>query len=273
MAPEVLRGEAADERSDIWALGVVLQELVTGHRPFLGNTEFELTAAILHESPASMPHEVPTSVANIVSRCLRKDPRERYQHAADVTHDLDEAQWTLGDVSPNSVETPSIAVLPFVDTSRDKDNDYFADGLSEEMLNVLTRIRGLGVASRTSAFYFKGKDVDLATVAMKLNVAATRGQRTHGGQTCANHRRPDPCGDRFVPVVADLRPRAGRHLRRAGRHRTVRGEGAARDMRGTRPNGRCSRSRSFLRPTSRWGWFGWTMTGTGRVQRHRFSAR
>ena len=76
------------------------------------------------------------------------------------------------ELSPISIDTPSIAVLPFVNTSKDKENDYFADGLSEELLNVLTRIRGLRVASRTSAFYFKGKDVDLPTVARKLNVAA-----------------------------------------------------------------------------------------------------
>ena len=73
---------------------------------------------------------------------------------------------------PTEAGTPSIAVLPFVNLSRDDENEYFADGLAEELLNVLAKIRGLRVASRTSAFYFKGKDVDLATVAQKLNVAA-----------------------------------------------------------------------------------------------------
>ena len=68
-------------------------------------------------------------------------------------------------------ETPSIAVLPFVNMSKDEDNEYFADGLAEELLTVLTKIRGLRVASRTSAFSFKGKDVDIPTVAQKLNVA------------------------------------------------------------------------------------------------------
>ncbi len=73
---------------------------------------------------------------------------------------------------PADAQTPSIAVLPFVNMSRDDENEYFADGLAEELLNVLAKIRGLRVASRTSAFFFKGKDVDLATVAQKLNVAA-----------------------------------------------------------------------------------------------------
>ncbi len=73
--------------------------------------------------------------------------------------------------APADKETPSIAVLPFVNMSRDEENEYFADGLSEELLNVLTKIRGLRVASRTSAFSFKGKGVDIPTVAQKLNVA------------------------------------------------------------------------------------------------------
>ncbi len=72
---------------------------------------------------------------------------------------------------PTDRDTPSIAVLPFVNMSRDEENEYFADGLSEELLNVLAKIRGLRVASRTSAFSFKGKDVDIPTVARKLNVA------------------------------------------------------------------------------------------------------
>jgi TolB-like protein/class 3 adenylate cyclase/Tfp pilus assembly protein PilF len=72
---------------------------------------------------------------------------------------------------PGEKEVPSIAVLPFINMSRDEENEYFADGLSEELLNVLAKIRGLRVASRTSAFSFKGKDVDIPTVAQKLNVA------------------------------------------------------------------------------------------------------
>jgi TolB-like protein/class 3 adenylate cyclase/Tfp pilus assembly protein PilF len=72
---------------------------------------------------------------------------------------------------PRAHETPSIAVLPFVNMSRDEENEYFADGLAEELLNVLAKMRGLRVASRTSAFSFKGKDVDIPTIAQKLNVA------------------------------------------------------------------------------------------------------
>ncbi|HVR93935.1 MAG TPA: hypothetical protein VHI75_08825, partial [Casimicrobiaceae bacterium] len=74
-------------------------------------------------------------------------------------------------LAPIDETMPSIAVLPFVNMSRDEENEYFADGLAEELLNVLSKIRGLRVASRTSAFSFKGTKVDIPTVAQKLNVA------------------------------------------------------------------------------------------------------
>src|SRR5439155_1390482 len=74
-------------------------------------------------------------------------------------------------LAPIDENMPSIAVLPFVNMSRDEENEYFADGLAEELLNVLSKIRGLRVASRTSAFSFKGTKVDIPTVAQKLNVA------------------------------------------------------------------------------------------------------
>ena len=84
MAPEVLRGERADARGDIWALGVVLYEMASGGLPFSGHTGFELTSAILRDSPAPLPPSVAAGLATIVQKCLRKDPAERYQRAAEV---------------------------------------------------------------------------------------------------------------------------------------------------------------------------------------------
>jgi TolB-like protein len=89
-------------------------------------------------------------------------------HAAAVGNAADAAARTT---VPFDAATPSIAVLPFVNRSREADDEYFSDGLADEMLNVLAKIRGLRVASRTSAFFFKGKDIDIPTVAQKLNVA------------------------------------------------------------------------------------------------------
>src|SRR5579872_5555497 len=83
MAPELLRGDAADVRSDLWALGVVLYEMLSGRVPFPGATRFAVSAAILHESIPPLPASVPASLRAIVERCLAKRPDERYQHASE----------------------------------------------------------------------------------------------------------------------------------------------------------------------------------------------
>jgi serine/threonine protein kinase/predicted negative regulator of RcsB-dependent stress response len=105
MAPELLRGQRGDQRADIWALGVLLYEMVTGRRPFGGATGFELSAAILHEPPQALPAAVPAPMRAIIQRCLEKNPADRYQHATDVQEAL------------NAVEAPieSMSVrVPFV---------------------------------------------------------------------------------------------------------------------------------------------------------------
>ena len=84
MAPEQLKGRPADERSDIWALGIVLHEMATGTRPFQGQTGFELTAAILNQPVPEVPASVPAPLANVVARCLAKEPGERCQPSSEV---------------------------------------------------------------------------------------------------------------------------------------------------------------------------------------------
>ena len=102
MAPELLRGEQTDVRSDIWALGVLLYELASGARPFVGATGFELSASILHEAPAPLSTRIPTSFQQVIQRCLSKDPGERYQRADEIRAALEAVQAELATGTPDS---------------------------------------------------------------------------------------------------------------------------------------------------------------------------
>ena len=180
MAPEQMRGESVDPRTDLFALGVVLYELASGRRPFEGKTNAEISSAILRDSPkplASIRSDLPAHLERIVRRCLEKDPRERAQSSLDVGNEL---RWLRRELErdgsrPQAMQTAemaaSIAVLPFVNRSRDADDEYFSDGLADELLNVLAKIKGLRVTARTSSFHFKGKDAMIADIGAALGVA------------------------------------------------------------------------------------------------------
>jgi serine/threonine protein kinase/tetratricopeptide (TPR) repeat protein len=174
MAPEQVRGEAADARTDLFAFGIMMYELASGQRPFRGETSADVGSAILRDTPeplAGIRGDLPRDFGRIVGRCLEKDPRNRFQSALDVHDELSRLKRTLGSVeAPSAKGTPSIAVLPFVNMSRDEENEYFSDGLSEELLNVLARIPGLKVTGRTSSFAFKGNREDLRDIGQKLGV-------------------------------------------------------------------------------------------------------
>lgn len=176
MAPEQICGEAVDARTDLYSLGVLLYELATGRRPFHGTAWAEVGPSILMETPAplsSLRGDLPGELDRIVARCLEKTPAARFQSALEVGHELRQLKQAMASPSPAAPSgvVPSIAVLPFVNRSRDEDDEYFSDGLADEILSVLSKIRGLRVAARTSSFYFKGKDVTLAQVGQALHVA------------------------------------------------------------------------------------------------------
>jgi tetratricopeptide (TPR) repeat protein/TolB-like protein len=115
MPPEVLRGEPSDERSDLWALGVLLYEIASGSRPFAGATGFALTGAILHGAPPPLPGDVPASLRSIVLRCLEKDPRQRYQSANDVRAALEKAMHEITrSMAPPSSKTRVAAIAALI---------------------------------------------------------------------------------------------------------------------------------------------------------------
>jgi serine/threonine protein kinase/tetratricopeptide (TPR) repeat protein len=181
MAPEQVRGEAVDARTDLFALGILLYEMSTGQRPFVGATAADVSSSILRDAPkplGSVRAGFPGDLERIVGRCLEKDPRARFQTALDVSRELRrlrrvlERGELLAPAAPAPGKIASIAVLPFVNRSRDEEDEYFSDGLADELLDVLAKIRGLRVIARSSSFQFKGTKDDTATIGRKLDVAA-----------------------------------------------------------------------------------------------------
>ena len=208
MAPEVLRGERGDARSDVWAFGVLLHEMLASEQPFEGQTSFELSSAILNQPPRTLPPTVSSTLAGVVQRCLEKDPARRYASGGEVRAALENAPLAaprirlrsllerppsllvvaLGAVvllgtglwiersrvrtgSPSgSAETASVAVLPFQNFGEADGNEYFADGMAEAVTTDLARIPGLLVISRNSAFQYRGSSVDVKKVGADLNV-------------------------------------------------------------------------------------------------------
>ncbi len=206
LAPEVLRGRAADTRTDVWALGVLLYELATGDRPFRGQTKFEVTSAILGQPPRPLPESVPAGLRSVIERCLAKEPGERYQRGSEVHAVLDAIQsgsftpertprpkpgwrrWLLSGAAAATVlalglvgarffasrtqSIDSIAVLPFTNVGGDPETEYLSDGVTESLIGSLSRIPGLKVIAFGSVLRYKGRSVDPQEVVRDLGVAA-----------------------------------------------------------------------------------------------------
>lgn len=204
MSPEQARGEDVDSRSDLFSLGVLFFEMATGRAPFGGRTLAVTFDEILNQNPDAISKfniRFPQHIDTIVARLLQKSPDNRYQSAAELLADLRSLQTGGSTVTPPASSSavpipgvqklfeetaaysapqqntqhdgaPSLAVLPFVNLSGNPENDYFGDGLAEELITAFMKVNGLQVAARTSTFQFKGQSLDVREIGQQLKVAS-----------------------------------------------------------------------------------------------------
>jgi serine/threonine protein kinase len=175
MSPEQARGEKLDARSDLFSLGVVLYEILTGRPAFAGNTSaiiFEQVFNKVVDSPARLNPRIPKELDRVVNGLLEKSRDLRPANARDLMISISRIRRDSGArpaAQPDSQEK-SIVVLPFENLSPDPDNEYFSDGLTDEIITDLSQIASLRVISRSSSMQLKGSSQDLRTVAAQLNV-------------------------------------------------------------------------------------------------------
>ena len=175
MSPERLEGNPTDARSDIFSFGLVLYELLGGRKAFGGPTSASTIGAILHKEPP--PLNAPPQLERIVMRAIRKAPQDRFQTMSEMRAALESAR-----AAGLASQALSIAVLPFANLGGGPDQEYFGDGLAEEIISALTQIPGLRVAARTSAFAFKGKNEDVRKIGEALGIAhVLEGSVRHAG--------------------------------------------------------------------------------------------
>lgn len=170
MSPEQARGRPVDRRSDVWSFGCVLFECLAGRPAFAGETASDLIAEILTRDPdwTTLPAHAPPRLLEVLRRCLRKDAGERPRDIRDVRLQLEEIAAARNPADPPG--QVSLVVLPFENRSADAADEYFSDGLTEEVITDLANLEGIRVISRTSAMKLKGSQKDVRTLGRELDV-------------------------------------------------------------------------------------------------------
>jgi non-specific serine/threonine protein kinase len=174
MSPEQVQGITVDHRSDLFSVGVILFEMLSGNRPFQGNTSAALISAIMRDSPpdvSSLKPTLPHRLSGILARCLEKEPARRFQRA-DELHDEIKKLREPAARKQEADSRPSVAVMRFVNMSPDPEQEYFCEGIAEELINGLARVKNLRVASRTSSFQFSGESANIQEIGKALGVKA-----------------------------------------------------------------------------------------------------
>ena len=177
MAPEQASGGAVDARTDLWALGAMLYEMMSGQRPFEADSSAATIYGILNRPPRPLDQirpGIPREVSRVVARALEKQPRDRFQTALALLEALRGTQSDRGSLAIGTSEPRrlSIAVLPFSDMSPQRDHDYLCEGIAEELICALTGLSDLRVVSRTSAFQFKAQTLDIGEIGIRLKADA-----------------------------------------------------------------------------------------------------
>jgi eukaryotic-like serine/threonine-protein kinase len=176
MSPEQIQGNALDHRTDIWSWGILFYEMLCGRRPFEGTSGIATAEEILLKQPVlpSYVRPIPATLDAVVLQALEKDPSRRQQSAQELIGQLQQHSFgsrSGAEVKADSAVLDSVAVLPFANVGS-ADSDYFSDGLTEEIIDALSRLPWLRVVARTSAFEFKGKSQNVSTIARQLKVRA-----------------------------------------------------------------------------------------------------